>query len=90
MTPAGKRPDGDGPRRRAGAARRTDGAGLARPHRRAGLCENTTDHNAPIGGTATGEVVRDPYPGRVRFVDVRPLSAGRFAADAPRPEANVV
>ncbi|MFI2436128.1 NAD(P)/FAD-dependent oxidoreductase [Streptomyces sp. NPDC018693] len=39
---------------------------------------------------AVGEVVRDLYLGRVPFVDVTPLSAGRFAADAPRPEANRV
>lgn len=39
---------------------------------------------------AVGEVIRDLYLGRVPFLDVRPLSAGRFAADAPRPEANLV
>ncbi|MGW1212524.1 NAD(P)/FAD-dependent oxidoreductase [Streptomyces sp. NPDC002499] len=43
-----------------------------------------------LQGPAVGEVVRDLYLGRVPFVDVRPLSAGRFAADAPRPEANLV
>ncbi|MFE7270376.1 NAD(P)/FAD-dependent oxidoreductase [Streptomyces sp. NPDC057623] len=43
-----------------------------------------------LQGPAVGEVVRDLYLGRVPFVDVTPLSAGRFAADAPRPEANRV
>lgn len=43
-----------------------------------------------LQGPAVGEVVRDLYLGRVPFVDVSPLSAGRFAADAPRPEANRV
>ncbi|GEC03180.1 FAD-dependent oxidoreductase [Streptomyces spinoverrucosus] len=43
-----------------------------------------------LQGPAVGEVVRDLYLGRVPFVDVRPLSADRFAADAPRPEANLV
>ncbi|MCX5330124.1 FAD-binding oxidoreductase [Streptomyces sp. NBC_00140] len=43
-----------------------------------------------LQGPAVGEVVRDLCLGRVPFVDVRPLSAGRFAADAPRPEANCV
>ena len=40
--------------------------------------------------TPVGEVIRDLYLGRVPFVDVSPLSAGRFADDAPRPEANLV
>ncbi|MFK0158525.1 NAD(P)/FAD-dependent oxidoreductase [Streptomyces sp. NPDC090499] len=39
---------------------------------------------------AVGEVVRDLYLGRAPFLDVGPLGAGRFAADAPRPEANLV
>ncbi|MBK3567569.1 FAD-binding oxidoreductase [Streptomyces sp. MBT62] len=39
---------------------------------------------------AVGEVIRDLCLGRVPFVDVSPLSAGRFAADAPRPEDNLV
>ncbi|MEU6552203.1 FAD-binding oxidoreductase [Streptomyces sp. NPDC046915] len=39
---------------------------------------------------AVGEVIRDLYLGRAPFLDVRPLSAGRFAADTPRPEANLV
>ncbi|MDV9177340.1 FAD-binding oxidoreductase [Streptomyces sp. W16] len=39
---------------------------------------------------AVGEVIRDLYLGHVPFVDVSPLSAGRFAADAPRPEVNLV
>ena len=43
-----------------------------------------------LQGPAVGEVVRDLYLGRVPFVDVSPLSADRFAADAPRPEANLV
>ncbi|MFH0177565.1 NAD(P)/FAD-dependent oxidoreductase [Streptomyces cacaoi] len=43
-----------------------------------------------LQGPAVGEVVRDLILGRVPFVDVTPLSADRFAADAPRPEANRV
>ncbi|KKD09771.1 NAD(P)/FAD-dependent oxidoreductase [Streptomyces sp. WM6386] len=43
-----------------------------------------------LQGPAVGEVVRDLCLGRVPFVDVSPLNAGRFAADAPRPEANRV
>ncbi|WP_333773072.1 NAD(P)/FAD-dependent oxidoreductase [Streptomyces sp. IBSBF 3136] len=43
-----------------------------------------------LQGPAVGEIVRDLYLGRVPFLDVSPLSAGRFAADAPRPEANLV
>ncbi|MFJ2240574.1 NAD(P)/FAD-dependent oxidoreductase [Streptomyces sp. NPDC087859] len=43
-----------------------------------------------LQGPAVGEVVRDLCLGRVPFVDVSPLNAGRFAADAPRPEANCV
>jgi sarcosine oxidase subunit beta len=43
-----------------------------------------------LQGPAVGEVVRDLYLGHVPFVDVSPLSAGRFAADAPRPEVNRV
>lgn len=43
-----------------------------------------------LQGPAVGEVIRDLYLGRVPFVDVRPLSADRFAADAPRPEVNLV
>ncbi|MFD4527741.1 NAD(P)/FAD-dependent oxidoreductase [Streptomyces sp. NPDC058470] len=39
---------------------------------------------------AVGEVVRDLYLGRVPFVDISPLSAERFAADALRPEINCV
>ncbi|MFD4602802.1 NAD(P)/FAD-dependent oxidoreductase [Streptomyces sp. NPDC058464] len=39
---------------------------------------------------AVGEVIRDLYLGRAPFLDVRPLGADRFAADAPRPEANLV
>ncbi|MEU2063300.1 FAD-binding oxidoreductase [Streptomyces sp. NPDC013455] len=43
-----------------------------------------------LQGPAVGEIVRDLYLGRVPFLDISPLSAGRFAADAPRPEANLV
>ncbi|MGW0416270.1 NAD(P)/FAD-dependent oxidoreductase [Streptomyces collinus] len=43
-----------------------------------------------LQGPAVGEIVRDLYLGRVPFLDVSPLSAGRFTADAPRPEANLV
>ncbi|MFI6253303.1 NAD(P)/FAD-dependent oxidoreductase [Streptomyces sp. NPDC051016] len=43
-----------------------------------------------LQGPAVGEVIRDLYLGRAPFLDVRPLSAGRFAADAPRPESNLV
>ncbi|MFF3846226.1 NAD(P)/FAD-dependent oxidoreductase [Streptomyces sp. NPDC002328] len=43
-----------------------------------------------LQGPAVGEVVRDLYLGRVPFVDVTPLGAGRFEADAPRPEVNRV
>ncbi|MGW0510253.1 NAD(P)/FAD-dependent oxidoreductase [Streptomyces olivaceoviridis] len=43
-----------------------------------------------LQGPAVGEVIRDLYLGRVPFLDINPLSAGRFAADAPRPEANLV
>jgi sarcosine oxidase, subunit beta len=39
---------------------------------------------------AVGEIVRDLYLGREPFVDVAPLSAERFARDAPRPEHNVI
>ncbi|WP_408005339.1 NAD(P)/FAD-dependent oxidoreductase [Saccharothrix espanaensis] len=40
---------------------------------------------------AVGEVLRDLHLGRTPFVDVTPLSAGRFAGDAPiRPEAHIV
>ncbi|MFF7104239.1 NAD(P)/FAD-dependent oxidoreductase [Streptomyces nigra] len=43
-----------------------------------------------LQGPAVGEAVRDLYLGRVPFVDVSPLSAGRFVAGAPRPEAHRV
>jgi sarcosine oxidase, subunit beta len=39
---------------------------------------------------AIGEIVRDLYLGREPFVDVTPLSAERFALQAPRPERNVI
>ncbi|MFI6520853.1 NAD(P)/FAD-dependent oxidoreductase [Spirillospora sp. NPDC050679] len=39
---------------------------------------------------AVGEVVRDLYLGRTPPVDVAPLHAGRFAADAARREENCV
>ncbi|MEU8984302.1 FAD-binding oxidoreductase [Streptomyces sp. NPDC048309] len=43
-----------------------------------------------LQGPAVGEVVRDLYLGRAPFVDIGPLSADRFAADALRPEVNLV
>ncbi|MFJ8940221.1 NAD(P)/FAD-dependent oxidoreductase [Streptomyces sp. NPDC102365] len=43
-----------------------------------------------LQGPAVGEVVRDLYLGHDPFVDVTPLRAERFAADAPRPEVNLV
>lgn len=43
-----------------------------------------------LQGPAVGEVIRDLYPGRVPFIDVSPLSVDRFAADAARPEVNLV
>jgi sarcosine oxidase, subunit beta len=39
---------------------------------------------------AIGEIVRDVYLERDPFVDVTPLSADRFALQAPRPERNVI
>jgi sarcosine oxidase, subunit beta len=39
---------------------------------------------------AVGEIVRDLVLGREPFVDVSPLSAERFAAQALRPEHNVI
>ena len=39
---------------------------------------------------AIGEIVRDLYLGREPFVAVSPLSAERFALQAPRPEHNVI
>jgi sarcosine oxidase subunit beta len=39
---------------------------------------------------AVGEVVRDLVLGNDPFVDPAPLSAGRFARAAPRPEQNVI
>jgi len=39
---------------------------------------------------AVGEVMRDLYLGRQSAVDVTPLNAGRFAAEAARPELNIV
>jgi sarcosine oxidase subunit beta len=39
---------------------------------------------------AVGEIVRDLILGRTPFVDVSPLSVERFAANAPRPEHNVI
>ncbi|MGH3065459.1 MAG: NAD(P)/FAD-dependent oxidoreductase [Gaiellaceae bacterium] len=39
---------------------------------------------------AVGEIVRDLVLGREPFVDVGPLSAGRFARSASRPEHNVI
>ncbi|MGQ4387133.1 NAD(P)/FAD-dependent oxidoreductase [Streptomyces sp. SAS_270] len=43
-----------------------------------------------LQGPAVGEVVRDLYLGHEPFVDISPLSAERFAADALRPEVNTV
>ncbi|MEU2437939.1 FAD-binding oxidoreductase [Streptomyces rubradiris] len=43
-----------------------------------------------LQGPAVGEVIRDLCLGRAPFLDVGPLSAERFAAGAPRPEANLV
>ncbi len=43
-----------------------------------------------LQGPAVGEIVRDLYLGREPFVDVSPLSAGRFDGSAVRPERNVV
>ena len=39
---------------------------------------------------AIGAIVRDLYLRREPFVDVSPLSAERFALEAPRPEHNVI
>lgn len=41
-------------------------------------------------GPAVGEVMRDLYVGKTPFVDVSPLHASRFAADAGRPELNII
>jgi sarcosine oxidase subunit beta len=43
-----------------------------------------------LQGPATGEIVRDLVLGHEPFVDVAPLSAERFAREAPRPEHNVI
>ncbi|MEU2621347.1 FAD-binding oxidoreductase [Streptomyces sp. NPDC007157] len=43
-----------------------------------------------LQGPAVGEVIRDLYLGRAPFLDVGPLGADRFAADASRPETNLV
>lgn len=43
-----------------------------------------------LQGPAVGEIMRDLVLGRAPFVDVGPLHAGRFAADAVRPETNYV
>ncbi|GGX92573.1 NAD(P)/FAD-dependent oxidoreductase [Streptomyces fructofermentans] len=43
-----------------------------------------------LQGPAVGEVVRDLFLGHDPFVDITPLRAERFAADAPRPEVNCV
>jgi glycine/D-amino acid oxidase-like deaminating enzyme len=43
-----------------------------------------------LQGPAVGEIIRDLVLGRAPFVDVGPLHAGRFAADAVRPETNYV
>jgi sarcosine oxidase subunit beta len=41
-------------------------------------------------GPAIGEVMRDIYLDKTPFVDVSPLHASRFAADAGRPELNII
>ncbi|MCL3838161.1 NAD(P)/FAD-dependent oxidoreductase [Aeromicrobium duanguangcaii] len=41
-------------------------------------------------GPAVGEVMRDLHLGKRPFVDVSPLHASRFAADAGRPELNII
>jgi sarcosine oxidase subunit beta len=43
-----------------------------------------------LQGPAVGEILRDLYLGRDPFVDVTPLSAGRFAAGSLRPERAIV
>jgi glycine/D-amino acid oxidase-like deaminating enzyme len=43
-----------------------------------------------LQGPAVGEILRDLYLGREPFVDVAPLSAGRFASGALRPERAIV
>jgi sarcosine oxidase, subunit beta len=43
-----------------------------------------------LQGPAVGEILRDLYLGREPFVDVTPLSAGRFAAGTLRPERAIV
>jgi sarcosine oxidase subunit beta len=43
-----------------------------------------------LQGPAVGEIVRDLLLERTPFVDVAPLSADRFAADALRPEFTIV
>jgi sarcosine oxidase subunit beta len=43
-----------------------------------------------LQGPAVGEILRDLYLGREPFVDVTPLSAGRFATGALRPERAIV
>jgi sarcosine oxidase subunit beta len=43
-----------------------------------------------LQGPAVGEIVRDLVLGAEPFVDVSPLSAGRFEHATPRPEHNVI
>jgi sarcosine oxidase subunit beta len=43
-----------------------------------------------LQGPAVGEIMRDLVLGREPFVDVTPLAVERFAAEAPRPERNVI
>ncbi len=43
-----------------------------------------------LQGPAVGEILRDLVLGRAPFIDVGPLSAGRFETAALRPEYNVV
>jgi sarcosine oxidase subunit beta len=43
-----------------------------------------------LQGPAVGEILRDLYLGREPFVDVTPLSAGRFTGGSLRPERAIV
>jgi sarcosine oxidase subunit beta len=43
-----------------------------------------------LQGPAVGEILRDMVLGRRPFIDIAPLSVGRFDAAALRPEFNVV
>lgn len=43
-----------------------------------------------LQGPAVGEILRDMFLRRTPFVDITPLTAGRFHADRLRPEYNIV